>query len=183
MRRAIKEFETALAAGNENEIFFQKWLESQSWAFGNAYTFRDEVRAIALGDQVDHLVKHTAHGLRDIFELKRPDSRLLLWDNDHRSYYWSAETSHAIGQCHRYLDALHDEARNGLRDNPDIVAYHPRAFIIQGRSAGWSQAQLNALHGLNSRLHGIQIMTYDQLLAQANRLLDTLSTETHAHAD
>lgn len=113
-------------------------------------------------------------GYRDIVELKRPDMPVLRYDSAHRNYYLSGEVSKAIGQCHRYLDVLHEEAGKGLRDHPDIVAYHPRAIVVIGRSAGWDNVQHKALHGLNRRLSGIRIMTYDHLLAQGERLLELL---------
>jgi hypothetical protein len=99
---------------------------------------------------------------------------VLFYDTAHRNFYFSADVSKAIGQCHRYLDVLHEVAANGLRDHPEIVAYHPRATIVIGRSAGWEIEQLKALHGLNRRLSGITIMTYDQLLAQGERLIEML---------
>jgi hypothetical protein len=84
--------------------------------------------------------------------------------------------SSAIAQCHRYLDVLHEEVRQGLpRDHPEIVAYHPRATIVVGRSETWSETQQRALHGLNARLHSITVMTYDHLLAQAEALLANLT--------
>ena len=46
-----------------------------------------------------------------------------------------------------------------------------------GRSKDWAEAQHRALHGLNRRLNGITIMTYDQLLAQGERLVQVVSQE------
>ena len=100
-----------------------------------------------------------------------------MYDASHRNYYFGVETSKALGQVHRYLDVLHDVAANGLRDHPDIVAYHPRAIVVIGRSNAWQAEQRRALQGLNSRLNGITVMTYDQLLAQGERLVDVLSVE------
>lgn len=179
LRSAVTELEESLEKGISEEPFYQEWCESHSWAFGNAYSNRDAVRNISLGDQVDILMRNTGNGLRDIFELKRPDRDPLGWDQKHKSYYWTPEASKAIGQCHRYMDAFHDAARNGLRDNPHVVAYHPRVFIIQGRSSSWGESRLRALHGLNTRLHGVQLMTYDQLLTQAKRLIELLTTESN----
>jgi hypothetical protein len=152
------------------------WCEKHSWAFGNVYAMRDDVREIALGDSVDGLLALTGNGLRDIFELKRPDMHAILLDKTHKSYHWSSDASKAIGQCHRYLDALHEGASRGLRDHPEIAAYHPRAIIVLGRSNDWQSDKLRALHGLNARLHSISVMTYDQLLAQAMQLLSSLSS-------
>ncbi|MCI0564535.1 MAG: DUF4263 domain-containing protein, partial [Nitrososphaera sp.] len=135
----------------------------------------DAVRDISPGDRLDLLLPTVISGYRDIVELKRPDVPVLLFDTAHRNFYFSADVSKAIGQCHRYLDVLHEVASKGLRDHPEIVAYHPRAIIVIGRSAGWSEDKLRALHGLNRRLTGVTIMTYDHLLAQGERLVEILS--------
>jgi len=136
---------------------------------------RDEVREISPGDHLDVLLPTVISGYRDIVELKRPDMEVLHYDSRHRNFYFSAEVSKAIGQCHRYLDVLHEVAATGLRDHPEIVAYHPRGIIVIGRSSDWKAEQLKSLHGLNRRLSGVTVMTYDQLLAQGERLLEMLS--------
>lgn len=171
---AIDQLRAHLDGGETKEQVYQEWCERHGWVFGNIYTMRDDVRTIALGDSVDGLMEQTANGFRDIFELKRPSMHVIRYDETHKSWYWGRDVSMAIGQCHRYLDALHEGAANGLRDHPEVVAYHPRAILVIGRSHDWPAEKVKALHGLNARLHGISVMTYDQLLAQAEQLLDTL---------
>ncbi|MET8041517.1 Shedu anti-phage system protein SduA domain-containing protein [Micromonospora sp. NPDC005215] len=178
LEASAAELEKALNGGTVKEQFYQEWCEKHSWAFGNIYAMRDDVREIALGDSVDGLLALTSNGLRDILELKRPDMSAIHYDKGHKSYHWSSDASKAIGQCHRYLDALHEGASKGLRDHPGIVAYHPRAIIVLDRSNDWEEQKLRALHGLNARLHSISVMTYDQLLAQANQLLASLRTSS-----
>ena len=78
---------------------------------------------------------------------------------------------------------LHELAAKGLRDHPEVVAYHPRAIIVIGRSQGWSDDRLRALHGLNGRLAGIMVMTYDHLLAQGERLVEMLSPKPESLPD
>lgn len=116
---------------------------------------------IGVGDEIDVLMEATANGLRDVFELKRPDMDVIHYDRTHKCWYWSSDTVKAIAQCHRYLDVLHELSARRLRDRPEIAAYHPRAVIIVGRSAAWTEDQHQALHGLNARLHAITVMTYD----------------------
>ena len=142
MRAAVAELRTALDEGNDAESTYQNWCEKHSWAFGNAYVVRDEVREITPGDHLDLLLPTVIAGYRDLVELKRPSMEVLRWDERHRNYYFSSEVSRAIGQCHRYLDVLHEMAAKGLRDHPEIVAYHPRATIVIGRSNGWSEGKL-----------------------------------------
>lgn len=175
MRRAVAVLREHLQNGHFDEVVYQTWCEKHSWAFGNAYVLRDDVREISPGDRLDLLLPTAIAGYRDIVELKRPDVQVLLWDEKHRNHYFSSDVAKAVGQCHRYLDVLHEVAAAGLRDHPEIVAYHPRAIIVIGRSEGWGQSKLRDLHGLNRRLSGIVVMTYDQLLAQGERLVEILS--------
>jgi hypothetical protein len=174
LKRAVDQLERYLAEGVSDENTYQSWCDRHSWAFGNSYVIRDEVRRISAGDQLDLLLP-TLIGYRDIIELKRPDMEVIGHDKSHDSYYFSAKTSGAIGQCHRYLDVLQDEAAKGLRDYPHVVAYHPHATIVIGRSSDWSREKLKALHGLNRRMHGISVMTYDHLLSQSRQMLAVVS--------
>lgn len=175
MRSAVAELRSNLTRGEAGEQVYQAWCEKHCWAFGSAYVVRDEVRAISTGDNLDLMLPNVIGGYRDIVELKRPDMDVLVYDRAHKNHYFSSEVSKAIGQCHRYLDILHEAAKNGLLDHKEVVAYHPRATIVIGRSNSWSDEQQRALHGLNRRLHGISVMTYDHLLAQGDRLLEVMS--------
>ena len=183
MRAAVAQLRTLLDSGEACEPVYQDWCEKHSWAFGNAYVLRDEVREISTGDALDLMLPSVIAGYRDIVELKRPDMHVLSYDGPHKNYYFSSDVSKAIGQCHRYLDLLHEVAANGLRDHPEVVAYHPRAIIVIGRSRDWSEDRLRALHGLNRRLSGITVMTYDHLLAQGERLLEILGPSKELEPD
>jgi hypothetical protein len=183
MRAAVAQLRQHLEAGEANEEVYQKWCEAHSWAFGNAYVMRDAVRDISTGDRLDLLLPTVISGYRDIVELKRPDMDVLRYDATHRNYYFSSDVSKAIGQCHRYLDVFHEVAAKGLLDHPEVVAYHPRAIIVIGRSGGWQSEKLQALHGLNGRLSGVTIMTYDQLLAQGERLVQMLSEQAEERTE
>ena len=174
MEQALDTLEELLNT-ETRENYFQKWCEAHSWAFGNAYIVNDRIRAISAGDSVDLLLPRVFGGMRDLVELKRPDMNVLLYDEAHTNYYFGNDVSKAIGQCHRYLDVFSEEARKGLRDYPEIYAYHPCATLIIGHSHDWKKQKYEALHGLNSRLSGITIMTYDQLLQQGRQILKTFT--------
>lgn len=180
LRNAVAELTNHLREGESSESTYQAWCDEHSWAFGNAYVVNDELRAISASDQVDLLLPRHLGGFRDLIELKRPDMTVLRWDDSHKNWYWSADASKAIGQCHRYLDVLHDEVADGqLRDSPEVVAYHPRATIVIGRSSSWEHSQHKALHGLNRRLADISVITYDHLLEQARSTLQLVEAPDH----
>lgn len=175
MRAAVAMLRLNLNNGDMHEQTYQEWCENHSWAFGNAYVIRDSVRRISIGDNLDLILPNVIAGYRDIVELKRPNMAVLAYDSNHKNFYFSSDVSKAIGQCHRYLDILHEAAKNGLLDHKEVVAYHPRATIVIGRSNEWDDDQQRALHGLNRRMHGISVMTYDHLLAQGERLIEMMT--------
>ncbi len=183
MRSAVAQLRELLNSGEASEPIYQDWCDKHSWAFGNAYVLRDEVREISTGDTLDVMLPSVIAGYRDIVELKRPDMSVLFYDEPHKNFYFAADVSKAIGQCHRYLDVLHEAAAKGLPDHLEIVAYHPRAIVVIGRSRDWNEDRLRALHGLNRRLSGITVMTYDHLLAQGERLLEILGPTTESPLD
>ncbi len=178
MKTAMLELRGLLEDGVNEERHYQAWCEKYPWAFGNQFVINDSIRDIGIHDQVDILVPRIMAGFRDIVELKRPDMEILKYDRNHRDYFFSREASMAIGQCHRYLDKFSEAARHGLDDATHVVAYHPEATIVMGRMTGWADEQAKALHGLNSRLSGIRIITYDHLLAQGESLVNYLSQDS-----
>jgi hypothetical protein len=142
---------------------------------------RDEVRRLDARNIVDLLLTDLA-GFRDVVELKRPDARVLRADPSHGSYFFSSDASRAIGQAHKYMDVLQDTMSRSLEAHPLLVAYHPRATIVIGRSDKWRPGQTRALRGLNARMHNITVMTYDHLVAQAKQLLRLVSDQQAADA-
>lgn len=178
MKSAVNQLRNHLNNQENDEKIYQKWCEEYPWAFGNTYVLNDDIRAISPHDHLDLMLSNVIAGFRDVIELKRPNMEVMNYDSSHRNYYFSSEVSKAIGQCHRYLDTFNEVASKGLQDHPEIVAYHPRATIVIGRSHEWAPDKHKALHGLNSRLTNLSIMTYDHLLNQGERLVNLLEPVT-----
>lgn len=176
LQAAVDELRDYLARGVSAEATYQNWCRRHAWAFGISHRDPDAVRLIAVGDAVDFLLP-TLLDHRDIVELKRPNMPVLVLDPVHNNYFWSRDTSAAIGQCARYIEQL-QEAR--IRDHPEIVAHHPRATIVIGRSQGWAPDQVRALVALNASLHGITVITFDMLLMQAERLIEIVTASPAA---
>lgn len=170
MSLALDELEGMLGGDDQLEASYQTWCKAHGWVFGTSYLDPAQLRRVGIHDDVDFLVGSSLNGFYDIVELKRPDHDVLKIDRSRRSYYFSTEVSKAIGQCHRYLDLLQGDF-DAAGDHPEIQAHHPRATIVVGRDLQLADAGVRALHGLNARLHGITVITYDQLVRQARRLL------------
>ncbi|SDB84592.1 protein of unknown function [Pelagirhabdus alkalitolerans] len=175
LRSAVVQLDNYLESGIKDKQKYQQWCEEQPWASGNSFVVNDNVRAISASDKINLMLPTVITGYRDLVELKRPDMKVLNHDNSHQNYYFTSEVSKVIGQCHRYLDMFQEEAARGLRDHPEVIAYHPKAIIVIGCSSEWNKDKHRALHGLNSRLSSITIITYDQLLAQGEKMIDIVS--------
>jgi hypothetical protein len=111
-------------------------------------------------------------GYRDVIELKRPDAQPLIEDRERGTWYWSSPAARAISQTLRCTEKLALAARNGLDDHPEILAYHPLGTIVMGRSETWPIEQRRWFVKLNATLHGVDIMTYDDLRRRAARMLE-----------
>jgi len=175
LQNAIKLLKEMLNNGVTAEADYQAWFDNHSWCMGLSYHPKDNQRTISGSDKVDCLLPNVITGFRDVIELKQPNVEVLLYDKSHRNFYFSAEVSKAIGQCDRYIDVFEEEASKGLRDYPEIVAHLPRGVIIIGRSNDWEESKLKALHRLNRQMTSISIITYDQLAAQGERLLEIIT--------
>ncbi|MFE0256236.1 hypothetical protein [Streptomyces sp. NPDC059010] len=63
---------------------------------------------------------------------------------------------------------------------PEDVTLERVRELVAIAAGGAVEAQLRALHGLNSRMHGITVMTYDQLVSQCHALLSHVTAADEA---
>lgn len=176
IENAIKEFENLLET-SDTEKDFENWCKKNYWAFGNYYVATDDIHQISNAERVDCLIKNAINQYRDIIEFKKPSFSVLEYDSIHQNYYFAKEVSKAISQAVNYSDIFSLEASQGLHRHEEIVSYYPKSIIVIGRSKDFTKEQIRALHGLNSRLNGIVVKTYDDLLAQAKSLLKTIKSD------
>jgi Domain of unknown function (DUF4263) len=162
-----------LISNDAKEEEFQHLLEKDWWMFGNEYGGLLGKRELALGTQQDFLVRRTADGFLEIIEIKRPlNGKNLIYkthqENHSRSHY-RQELSDAIAQVIDYIDEVeNDKYRIYFKEKEDVGKI--RAKIIIGRDG--DEEQKRSLRNLNSALHGIEILTYDQLLRIAKKSLE-----------
>lgn len=156
------------------EADFQALLDKNPWMFGSEYSELLQ-RQWTRGQQTDFAMRRTADGYMEIVEIKTPlvGKDLFNYDKSHDAYYPSGEISRVIGQVMKYLERL-DSERNSIiaYDNED--PFKVRAKIVIGRDG--DRKQIEALRRYNSHLHNIEIITFDQLVRVAERVVHYLST-------
>lgn len=120
----------------------------------------------------------TVDGFVDILEIKLPSHDVILEDSSHAgSWRWSGDANKAIGQVVNYLnevDRLRLEIERNIKSiyGYDLILLKPRAYILIGDSSGWNNLKREGLRKLNHSLHGIEIITYADLLNRGNQFID-----------
>jgi hypothetical protein len=167
-KSAVLELRNLLKTEKDERVY-QNWFEKHPWICGTNYVARLDVRKIGLHEVTD-IVMQTTEGYLDLFELKRPEFEVLRLNPNHKTYFFSTETSQAISQAANYISKT-EENRYMLAQVEKAIFLKPRARIIIGRSSSWDKSKQDALRTLNATLHYIEVWTYDHVLAMAEQMV------------
>ena len=180
-KKALLELD-ALLSDEVSEASLERWIKENDWVFGVEYIKRLDATRIGLHSDADLLVE-SLDGFADLIELKKASTtKLFIEDKSHPGVrYPSAELSQVIGQTIFYLHTM-NEARYLLKASDGINVLKPRAKIVIGRSSLLSEAERETLRRLNDTLHGIEVLTFDEIALRAKTIVDLFSEEA-ASAD
>ena len=157
---------------NQLEKVFHNWIENNLWIFGVEYHKKHPFRKIGENNSQADLLFETVDGFLSLIEIKRPNTKYKLFrhDSSHRCYFPTSDFSEAIGQCLIYLQRIEDYKKS-IEDKHSIRILRPRIRLIIGRTKDFNKEQNEALHFLNSSLHDIDIVSYDQLLENGRKII------------
>jgi hypothetical protein len=156
----------------ENQL--QKALEGQYWIFGGEYVGEAAHRRLVPGDEVDiPLIR--GDGSLHIVELKRARSLAHNLVKKHRGVYVpTAEVNDAVAQAANYLVGL-DENRSEIRNRFSLETRRASAVVLVGHpllQPSVPEEQINeALRKLNSMVSRVEVLTYKELIDNAERAL------------
>ena len=171
--KAVREFESMLA-GDLREQKWQKWFQDNSWVLGSEFVRVLDERHIDPQNISDFLMQ-AYDGFLDVIEIKRPEGDLQFWAAtlDHGNYISSLDLTKAIAQALRYIYEVEREANSVkfLERVNNVKTIKPRGVLIFGRSNDWNEKQQEAYRILNSGFHSLTVMTYDQVLDRAKRMV------------
>lgn len=160
---------------------WQKWIYSHTWIFGVQYLSPFQKTRINLSGSMPDYLFPTVDDFLDILEIKLPEDDVIVLDSSHTgAYKWTAETNTALGQVVNYLNDV-EHYRYELQDiikreyGVDISIIKPRAFILIGNRELWSKEKKEALRKMNHSLHGIEIITYFDLLQRGTEITNMFS--------
>ncbi len=153
----------------------QKQLQENPWMFGSEYSELLNRRKWTRDQSLDYMLRRTTDNFLEIVEIKTPfTDALMVYDKSHKSYYPSAKLSPVLGQVMRYIEEV-ERNRDHILAEDKCDTLKIRARIIIGRDGGVEHQV--ALRNLNAHLHGIEVITFDQLLRIAKRVLAVFEGE------
>lgn len=173
----LKERLTKTYPETKGKNSWQEWVYKNNWLLGINYQTPIEKQKINVAGSMPDFLFPTMDGFLDILEIKLPSKAIIVKDTDHNgSYAWSSDANKAIGQVVTYLNDielyqlhLRDEIKRvyGL----DLYLIKPRAFILIGNKDEWTEEQHKALRKLNYSLHGIEVLSYTDLVQRGNEII------------
>lgn len=162
---------------------WQSWIYKNSWMFGVTYQKPIEKQKINISGSMPDYLFPTVDGFLDILEIKLPSHDVVVKDNSHvGTFRWSGDANKAIGQVVTYLSdielyQLHLKQQIKNKYNLDLSVIKPRAFILISNSDNWDFTKKESLRKLNFSLHGIEVLTYSDLLQRANEIVEIYNKE------
>jgi hypothetical protein len=181
-KQVVDELGERLATGGFSETSgndsWQKWIYKNNWLFGVNYQQPIEKAKININGIMPDYLFPTIDGFVDILEIKLPNDEVIIKDSSHAgSWKWSAETNKSIGQVVNYLgeiDRLRLEIEKNIKEiyKLEINLLKPRVYILIGDSTVWQNDKKEGLRKLNHSLHGIEVLTYKDLLDRGSQSIN-----------
>ncbi|WP_280269134.1 Shedu anti-phage system protein SduA domain-containing protein [Nocardia wallacei] len=173
-RRDLARLEAVINDPATGELNLQKQLETMTWIFGGEFLAEIARRGLHVKHQLD-LPLIRPDGSLHVVELKVARIRNLI--TEYRGgLVLASGVSKAIGQAKNYLVAL-DENRHQILNDFGIDTRRTSVTIVAGHSAfvgnGITRDQIaETLRTNNTHLSRIEIMTYDQVIANARHAIE-----------
>jgi hypothetical protein len=136
----------------------------------------------------------------DIFEIKKPSTPLIRFDDKRSNFYWSEELSKAIAQTESYI---YNVSKNSTTIKDDLKKYNdldvrvvkPRGYVIVGETAQLRKKYYkrklreeilkkltniqiqDGFRLLNESLRNVTIIFYDELINNLETFLKRIKNE------
>lgn len=172
-KQDLQDFEKLLkGSGSEHEI--QEWIYAHLWVFGPYYIEAAKQDITRDNDKIDFLLKRY-DAFYDVVELKLPSCKLFDGvespvNSPSRENPISSDVKNAISQVIKYLEEYELDKTNRYFETRQLV-HKPKAVIVIGRRDAKMQT---ALRTLNHYFHGIEVLTYDDMLDIGKELIAML---------
>jgi hypothetical protein len=171
--KRIRQELACMIEDDAREPAVQALLAANPWLFGSEYSELLTRRSWTRDDRLDFMLRRTTDDYLEVIEIKTPfPEPILKYDASHDSYAPASALSLALGQVIRYVEEI-ERDRDSILAKDGLDTLKVRARLIIGRDG--DPAMMAALRNLNGHLHRVEIITFDQLLRIADRVLSVFT--------
>jgi len=165
----IDEYKAILAKKNQNETEWQEYLKKNMLFLNSSYIDLIEKKNISLKVSIPDFLLVDQFQFVDIFEIKRPDFKVVMYDKSHDNYYWSIETIKAISQVEKYIFEIEKNSASLMNqfrnEGIDLKIIRPRGFVLIGKRADLeNNKSITDFRIINNSLKNVQVIFYDDFL-------------------
>ncbi len=186
MAKTVRVFKGLVGENRPEDDYRRFMFEHWRVLLGPGYVDCRSPYEIARGAEID-LLGVRADGYTDLWELKRPDQAIFRTYNQWLHY--SLDCAKAQGQLMEYIRLAMAEPSGhprGVDRRRGLIAHthRPRGFVVIGRysqDADEAAKQRDWLHMSNSFLAGLQVLTYDDVVEQAEQLVEFVRDARNGH--
>lgn len=193
-KQRLEEFDTAIGQGTLGESWWQDFFEKNHWIFGYGLKYvvlrQEQPQSYYGGQRVDgsgaqrgDYLTSSSGNLKFVVlvEIKKPNTRLLRGVTPIRSGAWglSNELTDAVSQLQANLSIWDSEGsrtssnRDSLED-AGVYTVAPKGIIVIGNlnELVGDRDKHQTFHRFRNSLQGIEILTFDELLARARFIVE-----------
>lgn len=189
-QQELDELEVLISQEGVREVAdIQAKLKTMPWVFGPEYVSYDFRRA---GEEIPDGRLKRVDGLSDILEVKLPSEEVLRVDGRGRRYI-APKCSESLGQLVSYLEYYlsenqierSDETGEEIQEDTLGKYYRPKGILLIGRRykadmtaniiGSTSDALPKYMRRQMAYFHGLEVLTYDDLLERARNGLRAMA--------
>ncbi|KIL35630.1 hypothetical protein SD70_32070, partial [Gordoniibacillus kamchatkensis] len=172
----LDDFSEKLAKKTQ-ESSWQKFFEKNIFIFDSRYIdFLPKFNLKSGRKAEPDFLVYDIYGFVDIYEIKRPDTSLIRYDNSHDNYYWSNEMAEAIGQLEKYIFWA-TENRTSIQHSikmdrgQEVSIIKPRGVLVIGTNMELNDSKKREdFKILRASLKNIEIILFDEMFNSLQNL-------------
>lgn len=154
-----------LVNDKKTEPYYQKFLKDNFWMFGLEYVSVKSQKVAGANNRPDFSLERY-DTFRDIVEIKRPQDGVFVKVRKNR-FSQAPKLKEALAEVMDYVDYFLVHANDEAVEYNETY-YKPKAIIVIGRTGDYK----DKVRQLNSFLHRIEIITYDDLIQRAKKIIE-----------
>lgn len=180
VKEVIEDFEKLLNK-DPSESEWGKHLKKNLYLIDSKYVgVLSELNVVLAGTRKVDFGLVDSQGYLDLFEIKKPSTKLLAKSKDRGNHYWSQDAIKSIVQAEKYLfnaerkgSVLKEDIKS--QRNVSVEVLKPRAFVLIGHESQLdTEAKKNDFRILRMSLKNIEVVLYNELLDRIKNQKDKL---------